>query len=173
MYVEVSPGLSMISDSDTSGGFFAFPDIEYDRGFTIGGALGYQIQDQVRAEASLSYRTADVDQVGGISAGASGDVNVTSLMANVYYDFDLGLPVTPYLGAGLGLARVDLDAKLGGVSAKDDDDTAFSFSLMAGAAYRISDNLDLSLGYRYLGARAVFDENLNVSEILFGVRYRF
>ena len=109
MYVEVSPGLSMISDSDTSGGFFAFPDIEYDRGFTIGGALGYQIQDQVRAEASLSYRTADVDQVGGISAGASGDVNVTSLMANVYYDFDLGLPVTPYLGAGLGLARVDLD----------------------------------------------------------------
>lgn len=173
MYVEVSPGLSMISDSDTSGGFFASPDIEYDRGFTIGGALGYQIQDQVRAEASLSYRTADVDQVGGISAGASGDVNVTSLMANVYYDFDLGLPVTPYLGAGLGLARVDLDAKLGGVSAKDDDDTAFSFSLMAGAAYRISDNLDLSLGYRYLGARAVFDGNLNVSEILFGVRYRF
>ena len=101
MYVEVSPGLSMISDSDTSGGFFASPDIEYDRGFAIGGALGYQIQDQVRAEASLSYRTADVDQVGGISAGASGDVNVTSLMANVYYDFDLGLPVTPYLGAGL------------------------------------------------------------------------
>ena len=44
---------------------------------------------------------------------------------------------------------------------------------MAGAAYRISDNLDLSLGYRYLGARAVFDGNLNVSEILFGVRYRF
>ena len=173
MYVELSPGLSLISDSDTSGGFFDSPDIEYDSGFTIGGALGYQIQDHVRAEASLSYRTADVDKVGGISLGASGDVNVTSLMANVYYDFDLGLPVTPYLGAGLGLSRVDLDAKLGGISAKDDDDTAFSVSLMAGASYSIRDNLDLSLGYRFLGALAVFDGNLNLSEILFGVRYRF
>src|SRR6185437_15516923 len=36
-----------------------------------------------------------------------------SLMANAWYDFDLGLPITPYVGGGIGMAMVKVSGKLG------------------------------------------------------------
>ena len=30
-------------------------------------------------------------------------------MANAWYDFDLGMPITPYVGGGIGMALVQID----------------------------------------------------------------
>ena len=82
-------------------------------------------------------------------------------MLNGYYGFEAGA-ISPYLGAGVGLARhateypaqtmhfdvgggthhVDLDAA-------NENDSALAWQLMAGAAYALSPSTHLRLGYRY------------------------
>ena len=45
-----------------------------------------------------------------MTALSDGEVSAFSLMANVWYDIDLGnSPITPFLGAGVGMAKVDVE----------------------------------------------------------------
>jgi len=63
--------------------------------------LGYKWASGVRAEAELSGRIAKVTTFNGAApwAGKQWD---TSAMFNVLYDFDVGVPFTPFVGVGLG-----------------------------------------------------------------------
>ncbi|MBF0250368.1 MAG: porin family protein, partial [Alphaproteobacteria bacterium] len=144
--------------------------------------LGYDYGNAWRTELELSRRGgADLSTVSGTAA--TGDVSATSLMANVAYDFDLGLPVTPYLGAGLGLSRVDMsNARPFGASSIDDTDNALGLQGIAGLSYAINDNLDAFADYRYFtarnvdlntraGANASFD--LDTHAVMVGLRYTF
>jgi opacity protein-like surface antigen len=163
----------------------------------IGGAVGYRFLDQpagfveqVRGELNLSYREADIDKVTSVAGSRleRGDVGAIALMANVYYDFDVGSPITPYLGGGIGFANIDIDSDSDADLVVNDDSTEFAWNVMLGASYAASEAIDLSLGYRYLSApdpqfdassvavlptSGKIDAEISLHEILFGLRYNF
>ena len=186
-YVEIQPGVSILADSDISG-LGLSGEAEFDTGFVIGGALGYRIFDNLRAEANLSYRQADVDKVtsGAVVLEGAGDASVLALMANVYVDFDFGYAVKPYIGGGIGVGFIDVDKGSSNILIVDDEATEFAWNIMAGASYRVLENIDLSLGYRYLGTTdpdldatlvgfgtGKLNAEITVHEVLFGLRYNF
>lgn len=83
-------------------------------------------------------------------------VKTYTMMANVYKDLGRYGNVTPYIGAGVGIAynmmsetyftgTTTLPNKIAG-----DNDIALAWALMAGIGYQISDRAILDVGYRYL-----------------------
>ena len=86
------------------------------------------------------------------------DVHTRTLMFNVFYDLPQVRGFTPYVGAGLGMAFVDLR----GVNFVKEAPTAFvvplgdvsrtnlAWSLMAGVATDLGRGVMLDVGYRYI-----------------------
>jgi opacity protein-like surface antigen len=104
----------------------------------------------------------------GCRSEDSSSVSVLSLMANGYVDLGTYVRVTPYVGAGVGYSYLSwggLDstnycvdgvglcpAPGGAVSSADHDgekDWRFTYAFMAGAAYDLTKNLKLDVGYKY------------------------
>ena len=57
--------------------------------------------------------------------------------------------MSPYLGAGIGVARVSLDGYTSsGTLIVDDSDTVFAGQLSAGVLYALNEQVSLDLGYR-------------------------
>lgn len=151
-YLSVGVGATWLDDADNS--FNAFPltfKSEYDTGFNVGAAGGYDF-GMARAEFEIAYRQNDVDKIKalGLSFNGGGDVSALSFMANGYFDIHNQSPLTPYLGAGLGLARVSAnDVTADGDKIVDDSDVVFAYQLAAGVGWKFLPNLTLDLGYRY------------------------
>ena len=168
---------------------------EFDDGYGLGIAFGKQLgengaKNRWRIEGELSYRANDVDTHklnGGALAGSTGKLKNTALMANVLYDFNEPSKFTPYLGAGLGFAKVKADGF--GVGAipevLNDDDTVFAYQLIAGAGWDISEKTELFAEYRYFATDDVSvttsaatgsvgtDIAYKSNNILLGARFRF
>lgn len=116
-----------------------------------------------------------------------------SLMANAWYDFDLGLPITPYVGGGLGMAMVKVSGDLGHFEGSDvvlgrlyeRNDTVFAWQVGAGASLPISDSMKLFADYRYFSANDAHlilepgfkggnvDADFNSHSLMVGVRFNF
>lgn len=131
-------------------------EIGTETGFNIHGAVGYRITSDFRAEAEFTYRQNDIDQLTiaafGLTASgaASGDVTSASGMLNGYWDIPVSGMFKPYLGAGVGVSRIDAELTVAGVTAEGDD-TVFAFQVMGGVQYDISSNTAVRVGYRYFG----------------------
>lgn len=150
MYGSVNVGFAMAADSDISITGLPTVEIEYDPGFTIGGAVGY-MNEKYRLEGELAYQANDVDKIAGVptsALGISAEANILTFLFNGYYDFDTGTAFTPFITAGIGFANVSYE-ETGGA---DDDDTVFAYQIGAGIAYAMTDSMNLDLRYRYLGA---------------------
>jgi opacity protein-like surface antigen len=121
-------------------------------------------------------------------------IKTTTLMFNAYYDLGNMRGFVPYLGAGVGFARNEMDgvyftnnaALINTIEGKDT--WALAWSLMAGVGYQISDRLVLDFGYRYLDmghARSgtidsagftnppVRIDDISAHEFKIGLRYHF
>lgn len=136
--------------------------VEFKTGFTGGGAVGYAWPIGLRAEGEFGYIYAPVERESGISI--AGSIKSYLMMANVYYDLRtawLG-PFKPYVGFGLGGARVNEDRQglpivssvvlLGALTKVNVDEwrTAFAYQARIGVGYDVNTWLDLSAGYRYV-----------------------
>lgn len=149
-YFGAGIGLSRLNDatlSDSTGSI----DTDFDTGLGFVASVGYTF-DSVRAELELGYRKNDIDNFSafGVSVPASGDVTSKSGMVNVYYDFTPKAQLNPFVGAGIGLAKVEVDnAAVAGINLGDADDTVFAWQLIAGIGYQVSDKAVLDLSYRY------------------------
>jgi len=169
-YVSGNIGISWFNDSnmdyiysiegdDISGTY------GYGSGLTLLGAFGCDY-GALRAEAELGYQTNDIESVAldidfdgepdGIVAGS--DATVLSLLANGYYDIDLG-GIDLYLTAGVGVAQVSIETGLGEVEIDgeivdldadyDASETALAYQLGAGFGIPVSDGIMLDARYRY------------------------
>ncbi len=180
-YVEGKLGLNIPSDTDLEGTGFN-NSVEFDKdaaGFLV---LGYDYSGLWRGELELGHRFNDVDEVAG--ANASGDADVTSLMANVIADFDIGEPlVKPFLGAGLGVAYVDANGvnPVNGSSISDSD-YGFAAQALAGLSFQLSDQMDLVAQYSYIyvpdlefsvAAGGDAEADYAAQTVSLGLRYRF
>ena len=113
--------------------------VELKDAFVFGGALGYRFP-WVRLELNGSYRKFDTDKVKaqGQSVSGNGDATAVVGLFNVYLDPDLGVPVRPYLGGGIGGAYVKLDTGDNSLLSVDDEAGAFAWDLAAGVSYDVS-----------------------------------
>lgn len=158
-YVAFSGVWFLPNDSDVSG--ISVPpglEVSSDGGLGLLVAVGTPILERARVEAEAGWRRNDLDEAsaGGLSAPIEGDISSVSFMANAYLDLLPGSRLNPYVGAGMGLARLTADS--GGLGADDESDTVFAYQAMAGLASRASERVTVFAGYRYFAtADATFD----------------
>jgi len=152
-------------------------EIDFDRAslddtWTVGGGVGYQINNYLRTDLTFDYLTKAKFHGSTIgSCGVSDDctsrdissLTAYSLMANAYVDFGTYGIVTPYAGAGIGGTYVKWN-DLSNTSCDTSDSTLcdetvhhggkgnwrFSYALMAGASVDVTCNLKADIGYRFL-----------------------
>jgi opacity protein-like surface antigen len=163
-------------------------------GYFVGGAIGRRFGEYFRTELQIGYRSTDIEEMavrGEPNDADSGRLSLFTAMANGYFDFDLadqGLPLTPWVGLGLGWGMPRLDAQNSpGANQMDVDDTdsVFVYSFMTGLSIRISEITDATLGYRYIrtedfeiggtsaGAARRFDYEYDAHEASVGIRFYF
>ena len=132
---------------------------EYDDGFNVGLTVGVAYPSGLRPEAALRYRENDFESLdlmqgfggaNGETVPADGRFTSSSLMGNVWFDFIKHAVVSPYVGAGIGVARVSIDdLAVADQSSIDDDDTVFAYQAGAGLTFALTELAKLSLDYRY------------------------
>jgi opacity protein-like surface antigen len=166
---------------------------------SVGGGIGYQLANWLRVDATVDHRFgAELSgtrpnptyAVGSIRDVA--EIESTTGLLNAYVDLGSWAGVTPYLGAGIGVAGNRLtnarrEAYLLGEpvgAAVIDTRTTYNlaWALMAGLAVDLGSGFKVDLGYRYthLGdVRTRVDapgaglkvEDLNAHEVRLGARY--
>ncbi|PKN11723.1 MAG: hypothetical protein CVU69_11260 [Deltaproteobacteria bacterium HGW-Deltaproteobacteria-4] len=153
-YVSGAFGLVSASDSDVSEpGFSA--ELSFDPGFGFIAAIGNGF-DGLRGEIEMAYRTNDIDEVSfqGLNASVNGDITSLAVMGNLLVDLAVSETVRPFLGAGIGLANVEVNSNDLG----DEDDTVFAYQAIAGLGFPLTHVTTLDLQYRYFAtADADFD----------------
>ncbi|MBP6013330.1 MAG: porin family protein [Alphaproteobacteria bacterium] len=186
LYLSVFGGANFQPDSSTS--FFtgklsqtftaSSTIFEPDTGFVLGGAVGTSLDKWakgLRVEAEVSYRRNDVGGAWGFRSGGEGgegaglgivDSNTSNfaILANLWYDIDIGNKVRPYVGGGVGWARArrdgaiqaTVDTDLGGEGGTfttsalyQQERNGFAWQLGAGFNYEVSPGVDVGLGYRF------------------------
>lgn len=156
-------------------------DADQDIGWAALIGIGHGYGNGFRTEFEIGYRRNAVDSISGTEA--SGDMAAWSFMANVLYDVPVAARVRPFLGAGLGVARVSANG-ISPVSSSriDDTDTAFAWQAIAGLAYPVTDRTEATLSYRYFSvpdagwrtdAGASVDSRYETHAIMAGFRYSF
>jgi opacity protein-like surface antigen len=120
-------------------------------------AVGYGLGNGVRFEINANYLRNTGDKLDFSAAGQSpayGGSNSYGAMFNILYDFDLGLPVYPYIGAGAGIELESFRSVLKddfGDSISGDRGTA-AYDLIAGVSLpvRAIPNLSVTLSYTFM-----------------------
>jgi len=169
-YYSVFGGVNLQDDTrgfqSTPPSTFTSYDIDAKTGFVMGAAVGLKLDEAItglRLEGEVSYRENNLG--GRFSTGSTffgsftgtndGNVRTFALMANAWYDIDVGMAFTPYLGGGVGWGRSNVDGFLRqnapgtGISRYDFDESGFVWQAGAGVKYPIADGVTLGLEYRY------------------------
>ncbi|ODP37040.1 outer membrane protein, partial [Sphingomonas turrisvirgatae] len=171
-YVGIEGGAMIVEDIDFDIGATADAGtVDHNYGWDVGGTIGYDFGG-FRAEAEVSYRQAGVDAyrstlttpaynaAGAIVASpagtydyAGGKTSALSFMVNGLLDFGEDDGVQGFIGGGVGVARVKGEYALNTRGAfLDDSDTVFAWQALAGIRQPISENVDVTLKYRFFNA---------------------
>lgn len=164
-YVQANIGVSSISLDTSTDTYEEDGEVSYGVSFgtTVGKngriALDYtqfaDIKDQTTVRSGLTTTQAEVK------------LKAKSVGVSAIYDFKNGSPVTPYVGARLGITQLDLE----GNASRDtwlsttnyqvrDKDTHASVGVVTGVQFQVAPSvaLDLAAEYNYLGKLEMLDD---------------
>jgi OmpA-OmpF porin, OOP family len=139
-----------------------------DTGFAVGGVVGYDFVGP-RVELEGVYRS-NYGRAPANFGNTSGKVEQVSAMVNLLYDFIPGATITPYIGAGAGIAFAD--SAINGCSLCS---TQFAYQGIIGVSWNIDQNFRVNLDGRYYGTTnggGLQYQNNNITAML-GVTYKF
>jgi opacity protein-like surface antigen len=186
LYISADAGLAILSDADATDpsqpGITA--TMGYDAGVSFLAALGYKMQN-FRCEGEIGYQINDFDKQSafGMDLDLAGDQTALSFLANVYYDIPTNSRFTPFITAGVGVVKVDINDLRYPASTwqepYNDDDTVLAGQLGAGVAFAMNDYFSIDLKYRFFMADDLeFSDNSTLDGPLshnfyFGLRYTF
>jgi opacity protein-like surface antigen len=128
-------------------GYSAY-DTKLDGSWSVGGGIGRYFGNGFRGDITVDYlfdsyvNSTFCDCFGGASH-AQFDFSSTVVLANLYYDFNRGGRIVPYIGAGIGFAHNETSSgsmtqdcgctgRIGG-----DSSNSFAAAGMAGVSWRI------------------------------------
>lgn len=173
-YVSVLGGANIQGDQDNQSFFpsdssLYSTHLDLDTGYMVALAVGTDLDrwlKGLRVELEMSYRRNHMDVTGFYSDTdtnetstfvGEGHISTFAVMANVWYDIDIGSKVKPYIGGGAGWARAN--GNFGGIwhsSGSDtdndytnDEQSGFAWQLGVGLNYEVMPDVDVGLGYRY------------------------
>lgn len=179
MYIKgnVGIGMPMDSDIDNMPNNAGTAKMTFDSGFLATGAVGYDFAGPFRVEGEYGWQKNDLDQLSFDNQFGNfqeGDLKTQSLMVNGYYDVATGSPWSPFVGVGIGWAKVDLDTP---ALPLGDNDDVFAYQFMAGVTYAIDAQWSVDAQYRYFGTQDATiqgaDFSMNSNDLMVGVRYNF
>lgn len=156
-------------------------DTSKDDNWSLGGGVGLNITNRIRADLTYDHLF-DSSVEGWLGQGnlmgtRQFDMKSDVFLANLYYDFDFGSRITPYIGGGIGFARnktssgtVTDECGCGIGTIDSGSSTNFAAAAMAGLAITLRTGetvvgggmkdapvvietgrkLSLDIGYRYL-----------------------
>lgn len=138
----------------------------------LSGAIGYRYE-HFRAELEYVWRKNNSKQ---ITEFMNAKFKSPSYMFVVYYDFFPYSWFTPFVGAGVGYTRSRLQLSNSAVDVKYNiKENAFTWSLGAGISAKVTNRLNVDLGYRYydMGNLSTLNgkTDLDNQEIYLGLRY--
>lgn len=165
-YVGLQLGVGIPNTYDGNFNLLGVPvntGLELDTGFNGELAIGYQFK-QARAEIALGYGNYGVDQqtfnVEGNSSSVPGrgEVDVTTVMLNGYYDFPIrnsdGVKSrwSPYIGAGIGYANIGTPSCARASCFGGGSTSGFAYQGKVGISYRVAERSFAFLEGGYLGS---------------------
>lgn len=185
-YVSESLGANIAGSMTSSGQTFK---IDTDTGPAGAAALGWVFDNKLRAELEGSVRSNGLSGISSLRANGQllpeteigGSLRTYAVMANLAYDIDpndlsldLGIPLHPYVGAGLGYGWLQFvqahssepaalfhlpfhDTFVGPATVRYGTGSAFAYQALAGASLPLDciPGLEATLEYRFFGtARA-------------------
>jgi opacity protein-like surface antigen len=112
----------------------------FDTGFNVGARAGYE-WGPWRFEEEFRYQQNGRTNVNiaGFNLGVNGDRNAYAIMSNLIYDFSLGYPITPHIGAGIGAVGLREGVNLrNSASVVDNTQWEFGYQAIAGIRYNIA-----------------------------------
>jgi len=140
-------------------------------GFAFGGKAGYDFVGP-RIDIDVGYGQLPVN-LNLPGTAINGKVGQLTALANLSYDFFPTSTITPYVGAGLGVAFIDSNSSLGS--------TQLAWDAFVGVRYNISNAMSIGLEGRYVGTTnpsvtvngQTFSGSNNTIAILAGVAWKF
>lgn len=142
------------------------------RRFMASGALGYRYE-HLRGELEYVWRKKNSRKITEFSKG---QFKSQSFMFVVYYDLFPYSWFTPFINAGLGVTQNRFHLKNSSVdTAYKIKENAFTWSLGAGISAKVTNRLNVDLGYRYydMGSLDTLNGNTSIDdqEVYLGLRY--
>ena len=136
-------------------------------GFAVGGKIGYDFVGPRLELEGMYYNNKGSGP--GTFTTVYGQINQVSAMANLLYDFAPGATITPFIGAGAGIAFIDT----GFANACTMCSTQFAYQGILGVGWNISPSLRLDLDGRYYATTSPGTYNNNNIGVMLGLTYKF
>lgn len=204
-YLRGDVGYKVYRDPKVSFKGHNYRNEDLDETGVIGGGVGYKLNSWFRTDVTLDYEFKSKFKGKLICppAGCGGPnrfsdehakISAWTGLWNVYADLGTWQGITPYVGAGVGASRIKVSnyqfTNPNGTTGTQPGDSKwdFSWALMAGVGYNVTDNLVIDAGYRYLnlgdgrsgkaagfgGSRkAIKFDDIQAHEFRVGFRYMF
>jgi outer membrane protein OmpA-like peptidoglycan-associated protein len=129
-------------------------DVVYKNGFDANLALGFGLGNgfRIEVEGDFGRNANDKVKMAGMDIPSGEQEERYGAFLNGYYDFDLGLPITPYLGAGAGWQDTNI-RNFSGPIAITKTKGSFAYQGTAGISYNVTavPGLAVYAEYRFLG----------------------
>jgi outer membrane protein OmpA-like peptidoglycan-associated protein len=170
MYIGGEFGAMIVEDMDVDvGALNNAITINHDYGYDGGIFVGYDF-GAFRIEGEAAYKKADLDSYqttirlpleGPVFApgrNAGGNTSALSFMLNGMLDFGDDDGISGFVGGGVGIARVKANNYRNFANATpflDGSDSGFAWQVFAGVRQAISDNIDVTVKYRFFNADKV------------------
>ena len=177
-YLKANIGLGMMMDSDIDNmpNTAGTAKMTFDSGWLGTLGAGYDFGN-FRTELEYIWQKNDLDRLSYDNMYGNfnqGDLKTQAFMVNGFYDVDTGSAWSPFVGIGLGWAKVDLDTP---ALPLGDNDDVFAYQLMAGVAYNFTDQLAVEAQYRFFDTQDATiqgaDFGTTSNDLLLGIRYTF
>ena len=182
-YVGVDAGVLLVEDQNMTfspATAAAVPSVDYHKGYDFDANIGYDFGG-FRLEAEAAYKRAKIDLD---ETGFGGASSALSFMLNGLLDFGPDDGLQGFVGGGVGVSRGKVASDI-----VNDSDTGFAWQAIAGVRYPVTNNVDVSLKYRFFNqddiglipayasaygpAGADVSTKLRTHSLLLGLTYNF
>ena len=173
-YFSVLGGANWTEDERVLTSQSTLAHFDFDTGFIIGGAFGLHMDQWLKGlslEVEAAYRRNEITGHYTTSQNETGSVNghvsTFSILANAWYEIDIGHKVRPYVGGGVGWARARndqfwLSSAGSNVSfSTTGENSGFAFQLGVGVNYQVMPGVDVGVFYRYFDGPNILAYNFN------------